>query len=344
MAGTSGVVDGRWRLTELHGDNTYPSASVYAISGDGTYVSGSLTDGSVLRGVRWQDDAPTLFETPSDWMYVSGQSITEDGSKVLGLANDAAYAFGFTWDGTDARVLPGLDPGMQSNSNATGTAISGDGHVVVGLATAANNARGPVRWTDDTIEALLLPTDFGSASPSSVNRDGSVIVGTGQVFLTSGVRWTDEAVESYGMDSVSVHDVSADGRFIVGSESTVDVDTGARPMRAVRYGPNGAEYLPDPDGRGWNCDALAVSGDGSIVIGTCTEPVGNVIHPYPFLFNPERGSVTLESVLEAAGIDINAYDNFRLVDISSDGSTLLAGFWRDSVEAGLRVKIAGAFP
>jgi hypothetical protein len=102
--------------------------------------------------------------------------------------------------------------------------------------------------------------------------------------------------------------------------------------------------LPDPDGRGWNCEALAVSGDGAVTIGMCTEPVGNVIRPYPFLFNPERGSVTLESVLQASGIDLIDYDTFRLVDISSDGSTLLASFWRDSVQAGLRIKITGAFP
>jgi uncharacterized membrane protein len=346
MAGTAGALDGSWRLTELHGDSNYASATVYAISGDGTYVTGSLTNGSVMRGVRWQDDTPTVFETPSDWTYVYGRSITEDGSKVAGSVTVLSQLLGFVWDGTDAQVLPELEPGMQSSSNAAAAAISGDGHVVVGIAVteAHGSSQVPVRWTGDTIDALALPADFLSASPSSVNRDGGVIVGTGQGRLNSGVRWTDEGVESYGMDSVSVHDVSADGRFIVGSESTVDVDTGARPMRAVRYGPSGAEYLPDPDGRGWNCEALAVSGDGAVIVGMCTEPVGNVIHPYPFLFNPERGSVPLESVLQAAGIHFIDYDTFRLVDISSDGTTLLASFWRDSVQAGLRIKITGAFP
>lgn len=342
-AGT-GAVDGSDRLTELHGDDKYRSATVYAISGDGTYVSGSLTDGSVLRAVRWQNDAPTIFETPSDWLTVYGVSIAEDGSKVAGYATALEYGVAFAWDETGVHELPGLDADMHVVSNSMGVAISGDGHVVVGSSTPESKATSIVRWTDDAIDVLPLPENFNSARATSVNRDGTVIVGYGQVSSTTGIRWTEAGAEPYGENSVTVNDVSADGLWIVGAESTVDGATGARPTRAVRYGPNGTEYLPDPDGRGWNCTAQAVSGDGSVVIGTCSEPVGNVIHPYPFLFNPERGSVPLDAVLQAVGVDITAYDSFRLVDVSSDGTTLLAGYWKNSTEAGLRIRIAGAFP
>jgi len=58
----------------------------------------------------------------------------------------------------------------------------------------------------------------------------------------------------------------ADGRFIVGSEATLDLNTGARPTRAVRYGPSGTEYLPDPDSGYFMFTALDISSDGTTLL------------------------------------------------------------------------------
>jgi uncharacterized membrane protein len=348
--GAAGAVDGRWRVTELRGTDEYPQPTFYAISGDGTYVTGTLTGVTGQVGARWQDDVPTVLETPADWTYVYSVAITEDGSKVAGYATGLEYSYAFTWDENGAHQLPGLDPPPDFGPNSSAVAISGDGHVVVGRTTGADGTASPVRWTEDTLEILTSPANFVNVVAKAVNRDGSLVVGAGQGGLTtSGLRWTEAGAESYGMDSVTVNDVSADGRFIVGSEATVDVNTGARPTRAVRYGPSGTEYLPDPDGRGWNCGATAVSADGSVLLGTCSEPIGNVVHPYAFLFNPERGSVPLDSVLRAVGVDISGYSMFTALDLSSDGTTLLAvragnPQSGELASVGLRIRIAGAFP
>jgi hypothetical protein len=44
------------------------------------------------------------------------------------------------------------------------------------------------------------------------------------------------------------------------------------------------------------------------------------------------------------GVDISAYGSFTPVDISSDGTTLLARYADGSALAGVRIRIAGAFP
>jgi hypothetical protein len=164
-AGNAGALDGSWRLTELHGDSNYPSATVYAISGDGTFVSGSVTNGNVVRGARWQDDTPTLFETPSDWTYIYGRSITEDGSKVAGSVTVLSQLLGFVWDGTDAQVLPELEPGIQASSNAAVAAISGDGHVAVGTATLRRTAIRRSPCAGRTMLSKSCPSPRTSSAP-----------------------------------------------------------------------------------------------------------------------------------------------------------------------------------
>ncbi|HWP07513.1 MAG TPA: hypothetical protein VNN72_17305, partial [Polyangiaceae bacterium] len=266
MTGAAGTVDGNTRLTELHGVDLFPSATVYAISADGTYVSGSVTNGNNLRAIRWEDDVGTMLETPSEWFYVYGAAISDDGSVIAGFG-EGYDTIPFTWDGTSVHPLPGLDPAPGAQTLASATAISGDGRVLVGSATPSSGGQKAVRWVDGGIEELPLPEGSLGAGATSINHDGSVIVGVGGSSVATGVRWTKDGTDSYGMGSVAVWDVSDDGRFIVGSEKTTDLQTFATFTRAVRYGPNGAEYMPAPDGESSDCEALGVSGDGAIVFG-----------------------------------------------------------------------------
>jgi uncharacterized membrane protein len=230
------------------------NCTVNGASTDGSILVGACaTEDSPMRSVRWERsggveildlDGPTmamdvsadgamvvgvsglsneggyLYDTaPRERVAVSLSDVSDDGSVVVGWDfeefgnwDTLVGVRGHTRDGDLAAITP-LELGLPARLNG----VSGDGRVSVGIVGDRMGTRHAAYWTADGTPTVLeaLPGAVES-SAESVNRDGSVIVGT--VYLPSdetpmvAVRWTRDGVEVLG-DGAGF-DVSADGSRI----------------------------------------------------------------------------------------------------------------------------------
>jgi uncharacterized membrane protein len=268
---------------------------------------------------------------------VEPTAISADGSVLVGVVSTTGSSAAFISDGIHVRELP--VPVTVDTGVSMATAISGDGTTVVGLALDGSSEQVPVRWRGDDIVTLPVPKGLGAVSPGAVSTDGAVIMGTGVTANneTEGVRWTNGSVMALGDVNVEVDAMSDDGNVMVGNEATT-ASTGG--YRAVRYDADGLAYQPPPEAGPWNCLAAATTGDGSIVLGLCT----NLPDHRVFLWSPERASVTLDSVALTLGVDLTPYSGLQPIDVSRDGTTVLLNATRDGRMVALRLRIGCAFP
>jgi probable HAF family extracellular repeat protein len=163
---------------------------------------------------------------------------------------------------TSARAAATFTPlGLFGGAGSEAYDVSADGSVVVGFVTSPTGARtGLFRWT--AAGTVILPGPFAS-SPPSVSADGTTVVAQyGSLEpLGSAFRWTaGGSVESLGASAA--HDVSADGRVVVG----LDVRNGRE--LAYRWTPeSGIVALGDVPGGSERQWANGVSADGSVIVG-----------------------------------------------------------------------------
>ncbi len=145
--------------------------------------------------------------------------------------------------------------------------VSGDGKVAVGQGRSDKGAEG-FRWINGVIAGIGdLPNGLFASAGFGTSDDGSVVVGFGNG--ESGYeafRWQDGIIVGLGdlpggsFDSVA-WEVSGDGNVVVGSGDMASITT------AFRWENGVMEALP-PLLTGESSNAIAVSSDGSIVIGS----------------------------------------------------------------------------
>lgn len=206
-------------------------SSAWSISNDGTTVVGlGWTTGANAHGIKWTD---------ADGMVDLGSSVPNRSSRANDTNNDGSVIVGWQ-DAVDgfrqaARWVDGVqnlitDQGGNAISEAG--AVSGDGNWVVGGGLNFE----AWRWSEVT-GAIAIPhpnSGFSfSGSATSINEDGSVIIGFyrpfGPALLGEGFIWTEETgrvelnayVNSLGMDDLGITlslplGISNDGSTIVG--------------------------------------------------------------------------------------------------------------------------------
>jgi cysteine-rich repeat protein len=227
------------------------------------------SDGAIIIG--YESELP--FGYPSPFRVASGQlspspaglagliDLSADGSVVLGTASivtDAGLPFvPSLWTSSGVTPLASVGP----DADPTPTALSADGSVVVGSATA-DGVLHAVRWDPGGFTLLPLPPGGIESEARGVSADGAVIVGN--VFfadLASHVaRWTPNGVEDLGPGSGA--DVSADGSVITAGPLLWDEAHGLRRL---------ADILTETgtDLSGWaELYAGPISGDGKVVAGS----------------------------------------------------------------------------
>lgn len=333
-------------LTELEVAG-YDRVEVRAISADGTYVIGKAwsSAGGVVRGVRWEDDAPTLLETKDGWTGVYPSGISADGSVVAGTVQTAVEDHAFVWRGTTVDFLQGLE-GLSFGSDAF--ALSGDGKAVLGRVNDENNQVYGAGWFDGSLRMLPVPTGFELDMALATSFDATESIGRGNVMGTDGVvRWFEDDVgnisaELFSDAFVGLAAVSEDGRWVIGDKGS---GTGSVFRGAITG--SDIEEIPVSDGRDAQCQAVATNEDGSVIVGNCILFNGGIVFQ-GFLWSEKDGAVTLDAVLEKLDIDRSAYTACPIVDISADGSTLLLNCTRSNGDLGTlgfgaRLRLAGAF-
>lgn len=151
--------------------------------------------------------------------------------------------------------------------------VSADGSVAVGYSSHETNTAQAFRWENGEMTGLeYLPGGTRSRS-LSVSDDGSVVVGH-QAIAQQGqeaVRWVDGAAEGLGHleggFTSTANSISADGSTIVG-RSMVQFPNNSSGREAFRWTEEeGMIGLGDVPGGDYHSHALAVSPDGSIIVG-----------------------------------------------------------------------------
>lgn len=162
-------------------------------------------------------------------------------------------------------------------TNCLVAAISGDCGIAVGQCTKSVSAGTTfyqaVKWNTSTGAASLLLPYATSAQAIGVNSDGSLIVGNAYLdnlgATTGGVIWTSPSAAPTAINQASyLNQLSANGEIAVGATSagagaywdvTNILTSGATPVSVITLTTEAA--------------AAGVSNDGSVVVGTATQPV-----------------------------------------------------------------------
>ena len=239
-----------------------------SVSADGSVVVGGAFAGLTSHAYRWTEDlgmvnladhdgSGTVGGSIGEWAeYSWANSVSADGSVVVGFGNDGTRDRAFRWtsglgmvnlvdfDGNGSISGTGKE-WATGNSNAN--SVSADGSVVVGYGNDAGNIGRAFRWTED----------LGMVNLADFDGNGS-ISGTGK-------EWASMRSEAMS--------VSADGSAVVGYA----YDAGNK-YHSFRWTEDlGMVNLADHDGSGTVGDSIgewaeeswatSVSADGSVVVG-----------------------------------------------------------------------------
>lgn len=283
----------------------------------GCYVAGVSSDGAVVIGGTWFDDGEcvtvwgygdtplTFFDDLVAIPYSEAESVSADGSVIVGEYEDAAnatYVFKIVLDSAESPTITTLGG---TNGNAQ---VSGDGtkvvgnfltHLVIGTAMGA-----PFVWNAAGATTTLpyLPTYTG-AFTQGISYDGSIICGSMDAVTggTIAVYWNNgtpheiplagRVPTAFELDVAAV--VSSDGTVIAGYSNY--------------YAPG--EYVPFV----WISGAVSllempadsnikfgefknITADNTIILGRCRNVSGNYYFPCQWVWN---GSTYVYESLEA---------------------------------------------
>ena len=166
------------------------------INADGTVIVGQFVSsigGSPQQAFRWTKATGMVPLVPSGTTKESAQSVTADGSTIVGYTDRFVSGSGpFRW--TSAT---GMAP-MAAVTGATASEadhISGDGSVAIGFGTDSTGYVG-IRWSGSAEgQVLSFPAGFSSTNPIAVTSDGSAIFGMFGAFAGPGTpfKWTSSA-------------------------------------------------------------------------------------------------------------------------------------------------------
>lgn len=166
--------------------------------------------------------------------------------------------------------------------NSQATDVSASGTVIVGY-SVGEGGRESFRWTKENGMVVLggVPNGFHNLYPSSVSRDGLMIVGSCNAFSVA-FRWTKESGMEV-LDGLQERDgrswasgASADGSVIIGTLTRPTDQYPGEKQEAFRWtkeqGLQTLGELPGGDNKGDHLAELAiratgVSADGSVIVG-----------------------------------------------------------------------------
>jgi uncharacterized membrane protein len=216
-------------------------------------------------------------------------AVSDDGSAIVGFSSRSLSIFRDTFRWTRESGMIGL--GTPDREFAPiAWAVSGDGSVVVG-----GSASRAFRWTAADGAKVIV----NNASARDVSADGTVVVGYVSDPLEA-FRWTAaDGIRRLGPSTLA-DGISADGSVIVGW-------TGGGASRWTAEG--GWEALGGSFGR----PELAVSGDGSVIVGRPS-----------MLWTPATGAVDLREFLLRRGVEsVRGWTITSTNDVSADGRTIV---------------------
>jgi uncharacterized membrane protein len=219
------------------------------------------------------------------------RGVSGDGRFIVGIGESERGPEAFRYDRTTGQMEPLGDlPGGGFASYAFG--IQSDGGFIVGESESDTGERQACSWTPATgIHPLgFLPTAAGV------------------------VRWSTAV------------GISDDGTIVVGSSRSIESGNGLQ--ACVWVGGGKPQGLGDLAGGALQSMALAVSGDGTTVVGRgyvdgpCG-PFGCPSAPRAFVWTKGGGMQSVQQVLEGAGVNLAGWTLTEATGVSRDGSVIV---------------------
>jgi len=228
--------------------------------------------------------------------YTKATGVSGDGSVVTyNIVSGGITAGHVIRNGVDSDAFPvPPQPPYTWGFSAT-SAVSQDGHTVVGITNWGGAPESPTVWKNaDPAYLLPVPADGVNYGPANaVNADGSVIVGQVAVsnspYRLVAARWQTDGTSQIighfvGGNQSTATGVSGNGAIVVGwgdvhiaayqenGESYVAVDYSSLPF--IWSAANGMQRLPLPFLAGGS--ANAISENGATVVGTISGQDGSI--------------------------------------------------------------------
>jgi probable HAF family extracellular repeat protein len=233
------------------GPNPMQFSQAFAISADGTTVTGQSVDNSVCNGdgFRWTSGAGMqALVCPISPITACFQNnatgVSSDGSIVVGTATQSGDQSGaaWRWTGGTFQIFAGPFHG-QSGQSASAAGVTPDGNLVTGSIIPAFNALPQAYiWNHGTNVLTQLGNVPGAGTLDSrglaINSDGSVVVGFQNTGNGVAARWT----AAHGMRNIKTL-LAASGANVanwalsqatgVSSDGTVIVGFGTGPCNCA---------------------------------------------------------------------------------------------------------------
>lgn len=315
-------------LGDLMGGQIFSAA--YGVSADGTTVVGLSNATNGAKAFRWQSGMLMDLDDLSGGVVSSrGIATSANGSVVVGQGTSASGPEAFRWDG-DLLGLSDLDNGA-FNSSANG--VSANGLVIAGTGSSANGTEA-FRWESGVLSPLgdLDGGSFNSEA-AGVSANGLIIAGTGNSSNgTEAFLWEDDDLSPLGdLDGgdffSTAHGISSDGMTVVGQSATDATSDGGgmNAFVAFRWQSGGMESLGDLAGGDYFSEALATSGDGSIVVGSSATGSVAMGQTEAFIWGLDGNAhmYSLRSVLVTLGVDLTDWVLLEATGVSDDGMTVV---------------------
>ena len=319
-------------VSALHaGGPSFPNlgfVSPNAVSADGLVVVGRNNFGG-SEAFRWTaaEGLVGLGDLPGGTVFSEALAVSADGSVIVGRSVSDSGSEAFRWTQATGMVGLGDLSGGIFFSQASG--VSADGSVVVGWSTSGSGTEA-FRWQTGVMVGLGdLPGGSFWSEAHGVSASGSVIVGRAtSASGTEAFRWRLGHMK--GLDDLpggsfasNAFGLSATiGSYVVGGSSS---GAGSEAFRwTSTNGMVGLGDLPGGYFAAINSTALAVSADGSVVVGRGETGDTNDPQDAAFIWDATNEIRNLKSVLiDDFGLNINNWRLTRATGISDDGLTIV---------------------
>jgi uncharacterized membrane protein len=316
---------------------------------------------ALTGSVNAANSTPIIISGQGTINNPQAMSLSGDGTVIVGTDSSSN---GWYWTAAGGMVALGGFPGATSD-NAPAWDVSRDGSVIVGTAQTDAGWK-PVRWTSGTgwvALGELNPGDEGNAF--DVSGDGLTAIGRVGGFP---FRWTQSGGMVPVSDADWVFDLSSDGGVMVGLDATGETAIrwtapGSVQLLGVLPGDNASTaFVVTPDGTtvvgnsyngpvvrlfrwtqasgivdlgtlpvGERCDPRALSGDASIVVGSCSDLAGT-----SFIWTAETGILNAKDYFAQKGVDVSGLLDFtNLVSVSENGRVFTGYEWSPALVDGV---------
>ena len=317
------------------------------VSPDGAVVAVAENGTGTDEVTRFASGSSSPLWSSPDGVTIGG--VSNAGALVVGGSFGPGVGDAVLW--SDTSGVSSVPP-LAGDDRAEATDVSSDGSVVVG--TSSNGDISAVYSLDGLSFIALpgIPSFPASVWANAISADGAVVVGMGNT-PTGGqaFRWPSlgSAPDPLGFLPGGVisaaEGVSDDGSVVVGFSSTAN---GIFSWEAFRWaaGVMTTLGLCPASTSLTESRAAAVSGDGSLVVGSCGLSPSDFYIPFkPFVWTAATGLLDLEDVLEGAAVDLQGVDLRSATDVSSDGSVIVGTAWDPAISEYVAWKLTGlTFP